>query len=322
MKIQAEARAAAWRARRRTRTISPLQRAKHWSWVLVRTVLIAGFCFVILYPLFFKLSVSFKDRLDVYDTTVLWIPKHFTLETIKIAFEALNYPKTALHSLMIAGVSTILQVISCSLAAFAFARLRFKGSGLLFAGVIFTIIVPVQTLMVTTYLNYRYFDIFGLIEWITGQRGLNLLDSYWPFILQSITGMGIKSGLFIFIFRQFFRGIPVELEEASYIDGCSVLQSFTRIMLPNAIPAIVTVVLFSFVWQWNDNYYVSLFLTSTDVLSTKLPVMWASFSLNDPLYAYLVKNAGELLFIAPIVILYIFAQRYFVESVERSGLIG
>jgi len=322
MKVQTEARAAAWKMKKRLEMISPLQQAKHWSWVIVRAILITGFCFVILYPLFFKLSVSFKDRVDIYDSTVLWIPKHFTLDTIRIAFKALNYPKTALNSLFIAGISTLLQVISCSLAAFAFARLRFKGSGLLFGGVIFTIVVPVQTLMVTTYLNYRYFDIFGLIELFTGQKGVNLLDSYWPFILQSITGMGIKSGLFIFIFRQFFRGIPVELEEASYIDGCSVLKSFTRIMLPNAIPAMVTVLLFSFVWQWNDNYYVSLFLTSTDVLSTKLPVMWASFSLNDPLYAYLVKNAGELLFMAPIIILYIFAQRYFVESVERSGLIG
>lgn len=306
----------------RVRRVHPVNWAKHWSWVTVRSILVIGFCFVILYPLFFKLSVSFKDRIDVYDTTVLWIPKNFTWETVRIAFEALSYPKTALNSFMISGVSTILQVLSCALAAFGFARLRFKGSGILFACVIFTIIVPVQTIMITTYLNYRYFDIFGLIEWFTGKQGMNLLDSYWPFVLQSITGMGIKSGLFIFIFRQFFRGIPMELEEASYIDGCTVFQSFYRIMLPNAIPAIVTVILFSFVWQWNDNYFVSLFLTSTDVLSTKLPVMWASFSLTDPLYAYLVKNAGELLFIAPIILLYMFAQRYFVESVERSGLIG
>ncbi|MFD0960551.1 carbohydrate ABC transporter permease [Paenibacillus chungangensis] len=306
----------------RGKRLYPLQWMKHWSWVALRTILIVGFCFVILYPLFFKFSVSFKDRMDVYDTSVLWIPKHFTLETLRIAYQALDYPKTALHSITIAGMTTLLQVFSCALAAFAFARLKFKGSSFLFGCVVFTIIVPVQTIMITTYLNYRYFDIFGLISLFTGEKGVNLLDSYWPFILQSITGMGIKSGLFIFIFRQFFRGIPTELEEASYIDGCSVFRSFYRIMLPNAVPAIVTVILFSFVWQWNDSYFVSLFLTSTDVLSTKLPVMWASFSLNDPLYAYLVKNAGELLFIVPIILLYMFAQRYFVESVERSGLIG
>ncbi|MGG1637587.1 carbohydrate ABC transporter permease [Paenibacillus sp. FSL K6-3182] len=320
MKLAIRSSATAWRER--ARRFSLLNWSKHWSWVTVRTILVIGFCFVILYPLFFKLSVSFKDRVDLYDTTVLWIPKNFTLDTLKIAFEALRYPKTFMSSFTIAGVSTLLQVISCSLAAFGFARLRFKGSKILFGGVIFTIIVPVQTIMITTYLNYRYFDVFGLIQLFTGQKGINLLDSYWPFILQSATGMGIKSGLFIFIFLQFFRGIPMELEEVSYIDGCTVFQSFYRIMLPNAIPSIVTVVLFSFVWQWNDNYFVSLFLTSTDVLSTKLPVMWASFSMTDPLYAYMVKNAGELLFIAPIVLLYMFAQRYFVESVERSGLIG
>lgn len=320
MKLAHQSSMAAWKER--ASRFNLLNWSKHWSWVIVRTILVIGFCFVILYPLFFKLSVSFKDRVDLYDSTVLWIPKHFTLDTMKVAFAALSYPKVFMNSFAIATVSTILQVISCSLAAFGFARLAFKGSKLLFGGVLFTIIVPVQTIMITTYLNYRYFDVLGLVQLFTGQKGINLLDSYWPFILQSATGMGIKSGLFIFIFLQFFRGLPKELEEVSYIDGCSVFQSFWRIMLPNAVPAMVTVLLFSFVWQWNDNYFVSLFLTSSEVLSTKLPIMWASFGMTDPLYAYMIKNAGELLFIAPIVLLYMFAQRYFVESVERSGLIG
>ncbi|MCQ6561344.1 carbohydrate ABC transporter permease [Paenibacillus mendelii] len=295
---------------------------QHWAWILVRATLVTGLCFVILYPLFFKISISFKARADMLDPTVLWIPKHFTLENFRFAAETLNYADTFVNSLFISLLTTVLQVISCALAAFGFARLKFRGSGILFALAVFTIVVPSQTLMIPTYLNYRFFDIAGIIGLFTGTNGINLLDSYWPFILQAATGMGIKSGLFIFIFRQFFRGIPKELEEAAYIDGCSVFQTFYRIMLPNAVPAIITVFLFSFVWMWNDNYFVSLLLTRIKVLSTMLPTMWTATQFEDGLYAYMIKNTGELLFIAPIIILYMFVQRYFVESIERTGLVG
>ncbi len=256
------------------------------------------------------------------DPTVLWLPKHFTLDNFKFAANTLHYADTFLNSLLISVMTTVLQVISCSLAAFGFARLKFKGSGILFALAVFTIVVPSQTLMIPTYLNYRFFDLGGIISLFGGGNGINLLDSYWPFILQSAMGMGIKSGLFIFIFRQFFRGIPKELEEASYMDGCGILQTFYRVMLPNAIPAIVTVSLFSFVWMWNDNYYVSLLLTRIKVLSTMLPTMWTATQFEDGLYAYMIKNTGELLFIAPIIVLYVILQRYFVESVERTGIVG
>lgn len=293
-----------------------------WSWAIVRALLIIGLCYVILYPIFFKLSFSFKQVGDLYDPTVLWIPKHVTLDAFRVAAKSLEYGPSFLNSVIISGVSALLQVFSCALAAFGFARLKFRGSGLLFACVIFTIVVPPQTIMIPSYINYRYFDIFGLAELFSGKRGVNLLDSYWPFLLQSLTGMGIKSGLFIFIFRQFFRSIPKELEEAAYIDGTGVFGTFIRIMLPNAFTSIVTVFLFSFVWQWNDSYFVSLYLTKLKVLTTQLPTMWASIQIDDPLHAYLVKNAGDLLFIAPILILYLFVQRYFVESVERSGLVG
>ena len=109
----------------------------------------------------------------------------------------------------------------------------------------------------------------GLIPLITG-KAVNLMDSYWPFVLTSITANSFKSGLFIFIFRQFFRGIPRELEEAAYVDGASITKTFTSIMIPNAVPAIVTVSLFAFVWQWNDSFYTTMYLTSAKVIATQL----------------------------------------------------
>jgi multiple sugar transport system permease protein len=177
--------------------------------------------------------------------------------------------------------------------------------------------------MIPLYLTYRYFDLFGLIGLFTGKDSVNLIDTFWPFLISSGTAMGLKNGLYIYIFRQFFRGIPKEIEEAALVDGAGVIRTFYRIMLPNAVPAIVTVLLFSFVWQWNDSYYVSLFLSKVKVLSTGLMGMGVAIGGEpDPVYFSILMNTGVLLSMAPLIILYLFVQRYFVESVERTGLVG
>lgn len=302
---------------------NPLEKSKLWLWKLVRTVLIAGFCFIILFPLFLRLSVAFRSKVDIYDPTVLWIPRHFTLDNIKIAMEATHYFSALLNTFLISAGTTIIQLASCALAAYAFARLKFKGSGLLFGLVIFTIVVPPQTIMIPLYLTYRYFDLFGLVKLLSGKSSVNLIDTFWPFLISSATAMGLKNGLYIYIFRQFFRGIPKEIEESAFVDGAGVLKTFYRIMLPNAVPAIVTVLLFSFVWQWNDSYYVSLFLSKVKVLSTQLMDMGSALGKEpDLVYQSMLLNTGVLLLTAPLIILYLFVQRYFVESVERTGIVG
>ncbi|SDW56409.1 carbohydrate ABC transporter permease [Paenibacillus sp. CF384] len=304
------------------RRYNPVEKTKGFVWRLIRAVLILGFCFVILFPLFLRISIAFRSKADIYDPTVLWIPRHFTLDNFKIAMESAHYLTSFLNTLYITSSTTIIQMASCTLAAYAFARLKFKGSEILFALVIFTIVVPPQTIMIPLYLTYRYFDLFGLIHLFTGKKGLNLIDTFWPFIISAGTAMGLKNGLYIYIFRQFFRGIPKEVEEAALVDGAGVLRTFSRIMLPNAIPAIVTVLLFSFVWQWNDSYYVSLFLKQVKVLSTSLMDMGVGIKEPDPVYTSMLLNTGVLLTIAPLIAMYLFVQRYFVESVERTGITG
>lgn len=302
---------------------NPQEKAKYWLWIVVRTVLITGFCFIILFPLFLRFSVAFRSKTDIYDPTVLWIPKHFTLDNIKIAIGATDYWSSLLNTFLISTGTTLIQLASCALAAYAFARLKFKGSGLLFGLVIFTIVVPPQTIMIPLYLTYRYFDLFGIVKVLTGKSSLNLIDTFWPFLISSATAMGLKNGLYIYIFRQFFRGIPKEIEEASLVDGSGVFKTFYRIMLPNAVPAIITVVLFSFVWQWNDSYYVSLFLSKVKVLSTQLMDMGMALGKEpDLVYQSMLLNTGVLLLMGPLIILYLFVQRYFVESVERTGIVG
>lgn len=307
-----------------------LEQWKKWIWSFVRFALIAGLSFVIIYPILQKISTAIKDKGDLYSPIVIWIPEQFTLDNFKNAIQIMDYWQALLNTFTLSAVTTLLTAVSCALAGYGFARLKFKGSNLLFAGVILTILVPPITILIPVYLNLKDFNLLGLIPLITG-KSINLLNTYWPFILTSATANSLKAGLYIFIFRQFFRGIPKEVEEAAYIDGAGVGKTFYRIMLPNAIPSIVTVLLFSFVWQWNDSFFTTTYLTSSKVMSTQLASLPYNLSIMlqdganskpDPFYLSMVQDTGILLAILPLILIYLFVQRYFVESIERTGIVG
>jgi len=303
---------------------------KSMLWTFVRFVLITGLSFIILYPILQKISTSIKDKSDLYSPIVVWIPENFSLDNFRQAISIMDYWETLLNTFLLSGTTTILTTASCAIAGYAFARLKFKGSGLLFGCVILTILVPPTTILIPIYMNLKDFTLMGLIPLLTGDS-VNLLDSYWPFILTSLTANSLKAGLYIFIFRQFFRGIPKVIEEAAYIDGAGIGTTFMRIMLPNAVPAIVTVMLFSFVWQWNDTFYTTTYLTSSKVMSTQLSSLPHNLAIlleggvatnKDPFYMSMVQDTGILLAILPLIIIYLFVQRHFVESIERSGIVG
>jgi len=308
-----------------------LESWKRGLWTIVRLVLIIGLSFVILYPIIQKISTAIKDKADLYSPIVVFIPEHFTLDNFKQAISIMDYWETLANTFVLSSMTTIMTAASCAFAGYAFARLKFKGSNLLFAGVILTILVPPTTILIPIYMNLKDFTLLGVIPLLTGGKSLNLLNSYWPFILTSLTANSLKAGLYIFIFRQFFRGIPKEVEEAAYIDGAGVGSTFLRIMLPNAIPSIVTVLLFSFVWQWNDSFFTTTYLTSSKVMSTQLSSLPYNLQIlleggattnKDPFFMSMVQDTGILLAILPLVILYLFVQRYFVESIERTGIVG
>jgi len=310
------------------------EKIKKLAMSLFRAVLIIGLSFVILYPIFIKISIAFKHRVDLYDPTVVLIPRNFTLENFKYVIETMNYFQTMLNSFLLSSGTMLLTTISCALAGYGFARFKFRGRNILFALVVLTILVPPQTIMVPTYLTYRNFDILGIIGLFNGGNGINLLGTYWPFFISSITGMGLKAGLFIFIFRQFFKSFPNEIEDAALVDGAGVIRTFYKIMLPNAVPAIITVMLFSFVWQWNDSYFTTMFLENAKVLSLQLQTVGSNIAHKlstssgggvgavDPSYISMLVNTSVLLSILPLIVLYLFVQRHFVESVERTGIVG
>ncbi len=291
---------------------------------VLRAVFIIGVAYIILQPLLTKLSSSFMTISDMFDQTVKWLPRTFTLQHYKDAWGFMNYPIAFRNTFSLTLAVSILQLASCTLVGYGLGRFKFKGGKIIFAMVIFTLIVPPQMLMVPMYLNFRYFNIYGLLP----PPGLNLLNSVWPFILISITGVGLRNGLFIYIMRQFFRGMPKDLEDAAYVDGAGLLRTFLTIMLPSAVPGLVIVFLFAFVWQWNDYFYTTLFMGGQGKFLTHaldniaVKAVEGRTDLLRTHYSSLISNTGMILFILPLLILFALMQRYFIESIERTGIIG
>lgn len=296
-------------------------------WKLYRFFILFGLSFVLIYPLLYSLSVAFRPNSELFDPSVIWIPKHFTMENIKSALKGMEYTQSLMRTIQLNVVSSLMELVSCALAGYGFARFNFKGKNILFTLMLFTIIVPSQTIIIPMYASYRYFDFFGLgkiVSLITGSDiSINLIDTNWTFYIPSLLGVGLRAGLFIYIFRQFFRGLPKELEDAAYIDGCGPFSTFLKVMVPNSMQAFLTVLILSIVWHWNEYYLTSMFFLNKWTIATALSGM--TNRLSDRYNPYASVNymqAGSLLAILPMLIMYIVLQKHFTESIERTGIVG
>lgn len=304
-------------------------------WKIFRFLLLIGICYIFLFPVIYMLSVAVRGPDTVNDPSVVWIPREFSLDSIKTAIDILEYPRAITTTLIIAVASTVGSLISCSLAGYGFARFKFREKNIAFALVMLTIIVPPQTTIISSFVNYRNFDCFGILKLVhlifpSVDAGINLINTPWTFILPAFFGAGLRAGLFIYIFRQFFAGMPKDLEEAAMIDGCGALRTFVQVMLPLAKSAFITVLLFSFVWHWNDYVQAAMYFNDNQPISVMLNQMQSLLqdaklfnvvtNTPDEIRTYL--QAGCLLTILPPLVLYIFTQRFFTESIERTGIVG
>ena len=276
-----------------------------------RYVLLIAISYIILYPLFAMISYSFQAKADIMDTSVTWVPKTGTLENYKVAWEALEYPTSLLNTVVVHLVSAFLEIFTCAIAAYGFARFKFKCRGLLFGIVLFTAIVPVQILVLPLFLNYQYFGfgyIVNLLNLIPGVDipYISLIDSPLTFWLPSIFGVGLRSGLFIFIYRQFFMGLPKELEEASWIDGCNPLMTFFRVVIPSSGVVFLTVSIFAIIWHWNEYYQSVIYFTNDFPLSVMLSGIRSQQGMARDAFAAPPVSAACLIFIAPVLIMYMF----------------
>lgn len=301
----------------------------------LRMLVLIGLSFIILFPIFNLITFSIKHSEEYFDATIIWFSNDPTLENFKNALKAINFWESFLNTVKMTVPSVGLQLFACSIAGYGFSRFDFPGKKILFALLIFLIIVPPQVVTTPTFIYYRNFDFFGigkLVGLITGtDLTVSILNTGWSLYLPAMFGCGIRGALFIFIFNQFFKGLPKDLEEAAAIDGCGALKTFFKIMLPNAIPVVITVLIFSMVWYYNDTYVSGIFITNQKTLAMSLMsvpdalttmTMSHQLVMSDPYKANLALQAATLLYLVPPLIIYLPLQKFFVESIDRTGIVG
>ncbi len=328
-----------WVRNRRSEGYLLKRRTKEIAISVIRALLMFGLCFMIIQPMVTRFAMSLMKEQDLYDSTIVLLPRHVTLENYKIVGDLIDLSTkdggwhftSMLNTLWISVVVSICQVVAATLVSYGFARFEFPLKKFWFACVVMLIIIPPQTIQTALYVTFSNFDIFGIFQATTGSA-LNLRASLLPYILMSLTCMGLKNGLFIYMLRQYFKSVPESLEEAAYVDGCSTLHTFVKIMLPDAVPTIASCFLFSFVWQWTDLFYSRNFLSGyqnhllSTMMNTMVSRMGRYFS-ADVTQSVVVPNGRQLQLISiavlicciPLIILYCFTQRTFVESLAMTG---
>lgn len=290
--------------------------------------------YILLYPFIYLIVNSVKGIADTYDATVIWIPKSVYFGNFLSAIKVFDVKNTIVNTLFFEIIPALVQFCSCAVAAYGIARFNIKGKGILTVLMITSMLVPPMMLIIPNYVNFSRMDIFGIFGLLSKFIGKdirpNLVGTPWSFYLPSILGVGIKGGLFIYIFSQFFKGMPKELEEAAEIDGAGAWRTFLSIVIPSSGSAIITVLLFSVVWHWNDYYFAQMYVPENPTFAVTIN----NFSQNTvsamlgldiqsaSLLSVPILLAGCLLFMIPLIVFFVLIQRKFMASIARTGLVG
>ena len=303
-------------------------------WALCRQLFMIGLGYVVLYPVLYMVSNAFKPVEQYWDPSVIWLPKSLTLENFRIVGLVMDIGQVLWNTLLMEIIPALLSTAVCMMVGYGLARFDFRGKKLVTACVILTIIVPPQTICTSLYSSYRYFDFLGILEGLEKLTGAslrpNLIGTVWGTLLPSLLAVGLKSGIFIFIYMQFFTGIPKELQEAAAIDGCGAFRTFLKIIVPTAQNIVISVTLLSVVWNWNDYYTPSMFIRVRDTMATAMAAFKANLEnlhntgvgIGSIQTANTQIQAACLIAIVPLVILYVILQKKFSEGIENSGLTG
>ena len=282
--------------------------------MLTTYILLLIFGFVFIYPVLFLILRSFMPRDDFFNPLVAFVPSVFVLDNFLLLLKKFSYGRALAFTVYLCGVCSALQVISCGLMGYGLSRYEFRLKKMFIALVGACFVIPSQVLMIPTYMQYSNYGLLG---------------STATFFLPAALAQGLRSPIFILIFFSFFNTIPKGLDEAAQIDGASPLVAFLRIVLPLSIPAVVLTVIFSTVWYWNETYLVQLYLgaSAKTVISQIAAALGAlgEDAIRNPMEVVMnvpIKMAAMFLMILPLIVFYMFLQRQFVESIERSGITG
>ncbi|MBT8401180.1 MAG: carbohydrate ABC transporter permease [Rhodothermia bacterium] len=266
--------------------------------VLAHTVIYVAAAATVM-PFVWMILSSFKDLGEILSFPPTWWPENFTFENYKNAFGAASFGRFYANSLFVASAVTIGQLVTCSLAAYAFARMRFRGRNVLFYLFLGTMMVPIHVTMIPS---------FMILHWA------GWIDTYAALIVP-----GLASAFGTFLLRQFFLSIPRELEEAAFMDGCSRFGVLWRIILPLSKPALATLAIFTFMAVFNDFIWALIVLNTEEMYTVQL-----GLAIFRDRYATEWGNlmAGSVVATLPILIVFFFAQKYFIQGITLSGLKG
>ena len=299
-------------------------------------IMMVGVSYVILYPFFAKIAASVMTPDDLVNVTVKLISKSPTLDQFKYIILENRYLEALLNTTLLSLFCAVVQMLICSIVAYGISKFKFKLNNLVFFFVVFTMLVPHEVIQFAMFRQFSEFDILWIRELLSGKiiPALNVLDwngnllnTDWPLAILSLTGLGFRNGLYIFILRQFYKGVPDELEESAYIDGSGVFRTFFTIIIPLSGPMLITVFLFAFSWQFTDNFYTELFyrgdkakILMPDIVKVPKSLNLATNNPARDIYNSAIYNTSALLIIIPLLVVYLFGQRYLVQGIARSGL--
>ena len=311
------------------RNTKSLKRASSVAYSVFRLALLIAIGYIVIYPVIYMISSSVKTTAAFADPSVIYIPKHITFEYYSLALEAIDYKDSIISTVKYEIVSAVIEILIFSFIAYGLARFDFKGKKFLNFVLLLTILVPVQMIIVPIMTNYSQLDVIGILGLLNRFTGIdlrpNILGTVWTFYLPSIFGVGLRSGILIYIYIQFFSGLPKELEEAAWIDGAGLFRTFFSIAVPSSSVVYTTVTLFALIWHWNDYYLAVMYL------SDKFPLAVRIYDIDNLITAVniwgggsavAIKSAACFMFIAPMLVIYLFMQRKFVQSIDRVGITG
>jgi multiple sugar transport system permease protein len=282
----------AWLGRRSSQTLI--------AQALIYALILTG-AMVMLIPLLWLLSSSFKDTARIFLFPPQWIPDPWRFDNYSEVFEQIPFVRFYWNTILVTSLAVFGQILSASLVAFGFARLRFPGRDLLFLVLLSTIMIPYHVTLIPTFVLFR------LLGWV---------DTYVPLILPYWLGGG---AFYVFLLRQFYMRLPLELDDAARIDGASTFGIYARIILPQARPALGVVAVFTFLNHWNDFFNPLIYLNTTEKYTLALGInLFRSFNTTQ----WNLLMAASVMVTLPCIVLYAFAQRYFIQGIVFTGLKG
>lgn len=296
---------------------------------ILRYVFLIAFSYILLYPLIYILTHSFRDGIDVTDPTVVWIPKNLSWEPVLAAIETMHLPTSLWSTLKFELVSAIISTATCGVAAYGMARFQFRGRNILNVVLILTILIPSSIVIIPNYMNFYDFNPFGIVHLIENifntDFNTSLLNTVWTFWLPALTGVGIRAGFYIYIYMQFYKGLPKELEEAAWVDGCGPWMTYLRIVVPSSGVSVLTVFMLAVIWHWNDYYNALMYITDDYTMAVQLSNFVDSFKLSAGTQGLVSSDAPMaacLMFLLPVLIMYMCLQKKFIASIASTGIVG